>query len=254
MLEIKSPHPGADYYVKAAEGAITTRTRLLGFSHITNTVGDVFPARELCRLARDRGVLTLVDGAQSFGVLDVDLSDLRPDFYSGSAHKWPCGPKETGVLYVNRAVHDRIWPSIVSAYPGGVGISKNLEALGQRDDGAIAAFGEALDFQTRIGRPAIEKRARELGQHLISELRKIDGVTVWTHADPARSLSVVSFQVGSLVPQKLQDALYAKDRIIGAARSGKDRPGMRLCPHLYNSIEEVERVAAAVRRYALQGL
>jgi len=253
VLEIKSPHPGAEYYIKAVEGAIGPRTRVLGFSHHTNTVGDLFPARELCRLARERGVLTLVDGAQSFGLLDVDLSDIQPDFYSGSAHKWLCGPKETGVLYVNRRVHDRLWPSIISAYPGAIGISKAVEALGQRDDGAILAFGEVLRFQARIGRQAIEKRARELAQMLMAELRKVEGVTVWTHPDPARSAAVVSFQVGSLDPHKLNDMLYEKDRIVAASRAGKDRPGLRVCPHLYNSPEEIERVVSAVRRYVKQG-
>jgi selenocysteine lyase/cysteine desulfurase len=73
---------------------------VLAFTHLTSTVGDLFPARELCQLARERNVLTLIDGAQTFGLMDVDLRDIQPDFYSGSAHKWPCGPKEVGVLYV----------------------------------------------------------------------------------------------------------------------------------------------------------
>jgi isopenicillin-N epimerase len=92
-IEIVNPHPGADYYLEAAARQIGARTKVLAFSHLTNTVGDLFPARELCRLAREREVLTLIDGAQSFGLLDVDLGDIQPDFYTGSAHKWPCGPK-----------------------------------------------------------------------------------------------------------------------------------------------------------------
>jgi selenocysteine lyase/cysteine desulfurase len=253
VLELKNPHPGAEYYVRAAEAAITPRTRVLAFSHITNTAGDVFPARELCRMARERGVLTAIDGAQSFGLVDVDLSAIQPDFYSGSGHKWPCGPKETGVLYVNKAVHDRMWPSILSAYPGAVGISKTLEGFGQRDDGAITAFGEALRFQSRIGRTAIEKHARELAQHLMAELRKVDGVKLWTSPDPERSLSVVTFHVDGVEPKKLHDSLYAKDRIVTAARAGHDRPGIRVGPHLYNGIDDVDRLVAAVRRYAKQG-
>ena len=88
-----NPHPGAEYYIDAITKAITPNTKVIGFTHLTSTVGDVFPAKEICRLARERGILTLVDGAQSFGLFDVDLSDIQPDFYSGGAHKWPCGPK-----------------------------------------------------------------------------------------------------------------------------------------------------------------
>ena len=70
-------------------------------------MGDVLPAKELCRLARERDVMTMVDGACTVGLLDLDLSDIQPDFYSGSAHKWPCGPKEVGALYVNARAQAR---------------------------------------------------------------------------------------------------------------------------------------------------
>ena len=120
-----NPHPGAEYYVEAAMRAISPRTRVLAFTHQTSTVGDVLPAKELCQLARERGVLTLVDGASALGFLDVDLSDMQPDFYTGSSHKWPCGPKEVGVLYINARAQPLIHPSIISAYPGAVGISRS---------------------------------------------------------------------------------------------------------------------------------
>ena len=71
--------------------AITPRTKLIAITHVTNVNGDLFPAKEICRVAREHGVLCHLDGAQSFGLLDVDLSDIKPDFYSGSGHKWPCG-------------------------------------------------------------------------------------------------------------------------------------------------------------------
>jgi isopenicillin-N epimerase len=82
----KNPHPGAEYYVEAFAQAITARTKVISFTHLTSSVGDLFPAKELCRLARERGVLSMVDGAQSFGLLDVNLSEMQPDFYTGSAH------------------------------------------------------------------------------------------------------------------------------------------------------------------------
>ena len=73
-----NPHPGADYYVEAATRAISSRTRVLAFTHQTSTVGDVLPAHELCHLARERGVLTLVDGASAMGFIDVDLGGCSP--------------------------------------------------------------------------------------------------------------------------------------------------------------------------------
>ena len=155
VVEQKNPHPGAEYYVDAFRKQLTPRTKVIAFTHVTASVGDLLPATELCALAREHGALSMVDGAQSFGVLDVDLSKMQPDFYSGSAHKWPCGPKECGVLYVNKRVHDRIKPSIVSLYSGDVGISRTMEAFGQRDEPSIVGFGEALAMQETIGRAAV---------------------------------------------------------------------------------------------------
>ena len=249
-----NPHPGADYYVDAFTRAITPNTKLVGFTHLTSTVGDLFPAKEICRLARERGILTLVDGAQTFGLFDVDLSDIQPDFYSGSAHKWPCGPKENGVLFINKNAHSKIWATIYSAYPGGVGISRTFEGFGQRDEPAMIAFGEALKLQTKIGRAVIEKRSRALTTALIDGLKKIDGVKIWTSPDASRRAAVLSFQPGNLDVRKLSAALYQKDRIGCATRGGQDRPGLRFSPHFYNTHADVEKTVAAVKKYMSTGV
>src|SRR6185436_6944914 len=182
-VPVPNPHPGFEHYVEAFRKMITPQTKVISFTHLTSTVGDLFPAKEICKLARERGILTLVDGAQSFGLLDVDLSDIQPDFYSGSAHKWPCGPKENGVLYINKSAQPKIWASIFSAYPGRVGVSRTFEGFGQRDEPATA---------------------------LIDGLKTIDGVKIWTSPDPARRSAVLSFLPGNLDIRKLSAALYQK--------------------------------------------
>jgi isopenicillin-N epimerase len=249
-----NPHPGADYYVEAATRAISSRTRVLAFTHQTSTVGDVLPANELCQVARERGVLTLVDGASAMGFIDVDLGKMQPDFYTGSSHKWPCGPKEVGVLYVNARAHDTIQPSIISAYAGTIGISRRMEAMGQRDEPAIIGFAAAIRFETGIGLRAIEQRSRSLAQGLIAGLRRIDGVHIWTHPDPSRSGAVVTFRPGTLDIAKCAAALYKNDRIGCATRTGSDRPGIRFSPHIYNTMAEVDRAVAAVAKYMRHGL
>jgi enoyl-CoA hydratase len=248
------PHPGPERYLGAFAGQISSRTRVLAFTHLTNTVGDLFPAAELCRMARERGVLSAVDGAQSFGLMDLDLGAMGPDFFSGSGHKWLCGPKETGVLYVRRDVQDRLWPSVYSLYGGATPLAKRLEALGQRDEPAILGLGEAVRFQKRIGQRAIEQRALELARALRQGLARLDGVTVWTPAASDRSHAIVAFQPGGLDPERLASALFERDRIVCAVRSGADRPGLRFAPHFYNSHAEVERAVAAVERSLSSGL
>ena len=253
-IPVPNPHPGFDHYIDAFTRAITPQTKLIAITHLTSTVGDVFPAKEICRLARDRDILTLVDGAQSFGLFDVDLSDMQPDFYSGSAHKWPCGPKENGVLFINKNAQSKIWASIFSAYPGRVGVSQTFEGFGQRDEPAMIAFGEALKLQTEIGRGQIERRSRELTTALIDGLKKVDGVKIWTSPDPSRRSAVLSFQPGNLDVRKLSAALYKNDRIGCATRGGEDRPGIRFSPHFYNTHADVDKAVAAIKRYMATGV
>jgi selenocysteine lyase/cysteine desulfurase len=252
-VEQKNPHPGMDHYVDAYARAMTPRTKVLAFTHLSSTVGDLMPARELCRLARERGVLSLVDGAQSFGLLDVDLADMQPDFYSGSAHKWPCGARECGVLYVNTRAQEKLWPSIYSAYPGVVGFSRTFEGFGQRDEATMIAFREALAFQTRVGRAAIEQRARDLTTQLMDGLSKLPGIQVWTSPDPALRAAVVSFAPATTDAGKLVTALYRNDRVALTTRGGRDRPGLRASPHFYNSPREVDRLLAALGKYVKSG-
>jgi selenocysteine lyase/cysteine desulfurase len=249
VVEQVNPHPGTDYYVDAFAKAMTARTKVVAFSHVTASVGDLFPAKELCRLARERGALSIVDGAQSFGVLDIDLADMQPDFFTGSAHKWPCGPREVGVLYIRKDALPKLSPSIISLYAGATGASTTFEGLGQRDDAAVMAFGEALKLQNAIGRPAVERRSCALAQALIDGLKKIPGVKVWTDADPTRSAAIISFQPGGLNASTLATTLYEKERIAVMARGGADRGGLRVAPHFYNLQAEVERLVGTVGRY-----
>jgi selenocysteine lyase/cysteine desulfurase len=254
VVEQKNPHPGAEYYIDAFTKAITPRTKVLAFTHFTNTVGDLFPAKEICAAARARGVATMVDGAQTFGFMDVNLRDIDPDFYSGSAHKWPCGARECGVLFINARMHERIWPSSYSAYPGAVGISRRVEAYGQRDEATMIAFGEALAFQTKVGRAAIEQRSKALAQQLIGGLRKFDDFKVFTSPNPERTGAVVTFAPGALDMRKLVAALYEQHKIGVTTGGGAGRNGIRVSPHFYNTSEEIDRLLAALAGYRKTGV
>jgi selenocysteine lyase/cysteine desulfurase len=239
-------HPGPDGYVELFTKAFTPKTKLVALTHVSSNSGDLLPAAGICAAARARGILSLVDGAQAFGVLDLDLGAMKPDFYTGSMHKWPCGPKETGLLYANRAVHDRLHLSIVGLYGGQVGLSRTFEANGQRDDAGIAALVESLKLQGSIGRGVIEQRARQLAKAFKDGLRAMPGVKLWTPDDPLRSAAIVIFQPGSADPRRVETALRAEG-IICTARGGQQNPGLRLSPHFYNTMDDVERTLAAVR-------
>jgi isopenicillin-N epimerase len=256
VIDVPVPpsHPGTQGYVDLFAKAFTSKTKVLAISHVSSNSGDLLPAKELCAFARERGVISLVDGAQTFGVLDVDLGDMKPDFYTGSMHKWPCGPKEKGVFYINKTVQEKIHPSMIGVYGGAVGISRQFEAEGQRDDASIAAVVEALKFQGSIGRSVIEQRSRALATRLVDELGKLPGVKMWTPTDASRRAAIVIFQPGSLDTRKLGAALAEKHKLVVTLRNGADRPGLRLSPHFYNTMDDVERTISAIKGYIASGV
>jgi selenocysteine lyase/cysteine desulfurase len=253
-VPIVPSHPGTAGYVDLFTKAFTPRTKLVAVTHVSSNSGDLLPVAEICAAARDRGILSLVDGAQAFGVLDLDLSVIKPDFYTGSMHKWPCGPKEKGLLVISRAVQDRIHPSVVGVYGGQVGISRTFETHGQRDDASVAALTEAIKFQGSIGRAVIEQRSRHLARALMDGLRKLNGVKLWTDPDPARSAAIVIFQPGTLDVRRLGTALAEKERIVVTTRTGQQWPGLRIAPHFYNTMDDVDRSVAAIRKYLASGV
>jgi isopenicillin-N epimerase len=255
MVPPPPKHPGTDAYIDIFEKAFTPKTKVLAINYVSSNSGDMLPVSALCKMARQRGVLSLVDSAQAFGVIDVNLSEIRPDFFTGSMHKWPCGPKEKGVLFVNHEVQDRLSPTIYGVYGGAVGISKTFEAEGQRDDASIAAVVEALEFQATIGRATVEKRVRTLSSHMMTELSKINGVHLWTDPAPDRSAAIVIFKPGALDPKKLGDTLAAKEKIVVTIRGANgSNPGLRASPHMYNTMDDVDRFVATIGKYMKTGI
>jgi selenocysteine lyase/cysteine desulfurase len=229
------------------ERAFTARTRVLAITHVSNVSGLRLPVRALCEAARRRGVYVHVDGAQVWGALRLDLRELGCDSYSASAHKWFLGPKEAGLLFVRRERIAEIWPNTVApgwgarVEPELVGARK-FESLGQRDDACLAAVGTAAGFHQMIGLERIEARVLELAGRLKSRLEEA-GARLITPRDPALSAGVCVLEVAPERRRPVFDRLYTEFGIAGATTGG-----LRLCPHIYNTAEHVDRAVAGLRK------
>ena len=234
--------------IKAFQTAMSPKTRVLAITDVSNITGVRLPSKELCRIARDRGIYIHVDGAQTFGALSVNLHEMGCDSYSGSAHKWFVGPKEAGLLYVRAARIAEIWPSVVGVGWGNkvetsAKGARKFETLGQRDDAAVSAMGTTTDFLNLIGPARIEARIRELATALKDGASRIPGATLITSPNPELSAGVCVVRFDGVDNQKVYEALYAKHGIAGAPTGG-----VRFCPHIYNTMEEIAQTLAALSR------
>jgi selenocysteine lyase/cysteine desulfurase len=222
------PPKNPDELLKAFDAALTPKTKLLSFCHINYTDGCVLPVKEICALARSKGVITLVDGAQPPGMMKFNLHDLGCDMYAGACHKWILASMFTGFFYVREEMLDRVWPTMFAGAVNGktmygqpppqtmadacVGAAK-YEYHGSIDYPAKFAVNAALDFHNLITTEAIEARDRYLAQRLMNGLRAIHGVKMYSSDDPRLSCALVAFTVNGMPTTQLVDLLWERHGI-----------------------------------------
>lgn len=240
-------HPaGIDELTGVFERAFGPRTRVLAITHVSNVSGVRLPVQQLCQRAHRRGIFVHVDGAQTWGALKLNLRELGCDSYSASAHKWFMGPKEAGLLYVKDDRIAEIWPNTVAPGWGNdvepdVKGARKFESLGQRDDACLTAVGTAADFHTETGTDRVEARVLQLAEALKERLAEI-GATLVTPREPELSAGVCIIEVPNKNRQQVLDSLYSESGVAGSTSGG-----LRLCPHVYNTMEHIERAVRGVK-------
>lgn len=227
--------------VDAYAKAFTPRTRVLVVSTVSWLTGMVFPVRELAALAHERGALISVDGAQSLGVLPLDVQAAGLDHFAGSGQKWLLAGTGTGVNFVRRSLHPTVWPLYGFHDPASAGGTR-YERSGQLGIPAAAGIGAALQFQTVIGKARVEARSRELGQRLRAGLARIPGTTLLTPADPQLSGNIQVFTLAGLPSPGVIRLLEQQEHIVVRGTTIGETRGIRVSTHLYNTPQEVDRL------------
>ncbi|SOY69728.1 Cysteine desulfurase (Aminotransferase class V) [Cupriavidus taiwanensis] len=248
----------------AFAAAITPRTRLLTFSHLPNSTGAVQPAAQICAVARQHGVLSLVNGAQSVGMLRADVAELGCDFLAGCGRKALRATEGSGFLYVRRALIAQIEPMLVGwwngAYDRATGALSLVPGAKRFEAGcpivpAILGLGTAIDYAAAIGIDAIEARVRDLTEYAVAKFSSIPGFELYGPADVAHRIGIVPFNVRGVDPARIVAALETQQCIIEAGNFMADailaRYGVstmaRVSLHYFNTHDEIDRVAALIR-------
>jgi isopenicillin-N epimerase len=258
-IDFPCPTTQADL-LQRFEKAITPQTKIFHFCHITNQSGQLFPVKELSRLARSRGILSIVDGAHAMGHFPYKLRDLEMDYYGVSLHKWLLAPLGTGLLYVRR---DRIaptWPLQAAPERADHDIRK-FEEIGTHPAGQKAAINEAIAFQQAIGIERKAARLRHLTLRWANELKKEPRIRLHSSLDAGQTWGLAVVSIDGVDTNKLSAHLWDKHRII-VAPVGHDNArepalsyrGLRVTPNIYTPLEEVDYFVEAMRAVATKGL
>jgi selenocysteine lyase/cysteine desulfurase len=261
VIKSFTPAPTAAETLQRIADLIGPKTRVIAIPHITCTIGQVLPAKEIVALGHARGLWVMIDGAHTPGMLPLDVHDMGCDFFASCCHKWLMGPKGTGFLYVKKELVEILEPHWVGGGSDmGWDVRKGtvtLRADAHRFDFATQSaalyvgVGAAVDFVTHIGMDTIMRRDRMLALRLRHGLQELgDRVEILTPEEEGGFGAVVGFRLRAMPFDKLQQYLVEKHKIITRGVPENGLNCNRISTHIYNTSAEVDRLLAAIRTVA----
>jgi len=261
VTRIQFPVPTTqDDLYQRFEKAITPQTKVLHFCHITNLTGQLFPVQRLARLARSRGILTMVDGAHALAHFPFKLRDLECDYYGVSLHKWLLAPIGNGLLYVRKENIAKTWPLQAVPDRQANDISK-FEQIGTHPEALRAAVAEALAFHQAIGIERKAARLRYLTLRWANAIKSHPKVKILSNLDAGQTWGVAMVGIEGIDPRALSQHMMDRYRIVVNAVVGGTPPqqvfdysGLRVTPNVYTTLEEVDTFAQAMLDVAKDGL
>ena len=252
QLSSNSTH---DEILSKLEAAFTPKTRMVFLSHIEFSCGLRMPAKQIVKMAKERGVMVMLDAAQGPGHVKLDMQDIGADFYSTPGHKWLLGPDGTGALYIRKDMIPKVRPVRV-----GYRFAKSFDEKGNFEpntneidkfrvsttSAAIrAGYLEAVRFALKNGAEASEERSLKLASHLKSELSAVPGVKVTSPMEGPECSGLVTFTVDGKEPAAVVSDLWTKRKVF--IRAIGYPPGIRVSLAFFNTEAEIAKLVEGVR-------
>jgi isopenicillin-N epimerase len=251
-ISFKVPPPSQQYIVDQFRAAITPRTKVIEFTHITNLTGQIMPVKELVTLARPLGIEVFVDGAHSYAQFPFTRDELGCDYFGTSLHKWLLVPIGAGFLYVRKDKQKKLW-AMMAAPPEMDENIRKYEEIGTHPAANHNAISAALAFHRGIGADRKIARLRWLRDRWAKRLlAENDRVRLLTPLDSPYSGAIALFSVAGMDMPKLGGWLLENYRIVNTPITHPEFSGIRITPNVYTTPDEVdlfaEKVLEAIRK------
>lgn len=257
--KVFSPLLTQEENLELIKSLISPKTKVIAIPHVTCTTGLVFPIKEISQFARNKGILTAIDGAHGAGTFGLNLQDLGCDFYAGCCHKWMLGPAGTGFLYVRSEAMDSLQPlhfgaggdlgwDLFSNPPLLEGYIENAHRYdyGTQSTSLMKGVSAAAAFHIEIGKERVEARIRELNQYLFEGMRELgERLEILSPAAAQSRICMLTFRPKKADYQSVGNKLGAAGFRIRQVPEGRTN-GIRVSTHIYNSKLEIDRFLAAL--------
>lgn len=234
----------AELILNRLNDTITTNTKLISISHVFSSTGLRVPIDKVSALARSKGILCIVDGAQAAGAIKVNVKELGCHAYATSGHKWLMGPKGTGLLYISKEAQDLIRPmqfeESYNTYNDGNGVV-NLAC--------ILGLNKAIEYLQSTGIDKIEEHDLSLRNHLYERLTAINNIKIMSPSPgPLASPMIAILLPDPIKKVAFSNILFEKYKISARATHKQWFNGVRFSVHIFNTKKEIDLAADAVQQ------
>ena len=253
QFKIPIPAENDNQIVNLFEKNITPKTKLILMCHMINITGQILPVKKVVKMAKKYNIPVIVDGAHTFAHFDFDLTDLECDYYATSLHKWLSAPFGTGMLYVRKNKIANLWP-LQAADECKKDDIRKFEEIGTHPCPNKIAIGDALTFHQGIGSKNKEARLIYLRDRWAKRLLKNDRIRLHTSLKPGKSCAIATVEIKGIDTSAVAKELWDKYRIFVVAINHKEFTGCRITPHVYTTIEEIDRFSDAMETILKNGV
>lgn len=261
VVEIPPQIASPQEIVARMEAAITDRTRVLFFSHITSPTGLILPAIELCAMARRHGAWSIVDGAHAPGMIAVDLAAIGADLYGANCHKWMMAAPGSGFLHAVENVRRLLRPPVASwgldylesrhgedSEWGGTFWQRSFEYMGIYDRCPQCTIPAAIDFREQIGQANVDARVAELARHARERLADA-GLRCISADDPRLTGAILSFDYHKVPdPTWINVPWWQSRKIVAPVTNIGERFFLRICCAWFNTEDDLDALAAVIEQ------
>ena len=248
---IQFPLTTKEEFIEQFFKGLTSKTKLVFISHITSATGLRLPVEEICAIAKQKGLMTFVDGAHAPGQIPLNLSSLQADIYTGACHKWMMTPKGSSFLYVKKEYQHLFDPLIVSwgydsAFPSNSMFLDYHQMQGTRDFSAFLTIPTAIEFMQQNNWQYVAKECRDLVKANALRFCKLLNAEPITPINDDFLVQLYSIEIKSKEPEKLHQLLFEKYNIqIPVMRQG-DKVFIRYSIQAFNTQEDLDKLASAL--------
>lgn len=232
--------------VKHYEKAITNKTKVILVTHLINLTGQILPVKEISEMAHSNGVEVISDSAHAFAHLDFKIPDLGCDYFGTSLHKWLGTPVGLGMLYIKKEKIKKVWPLFGDTQYPEDDIRK-LEHIGTHPVASDLTIASALRFHNSIGSKRKEERLRYLKNYWAERVKDLPKVILNVPLTDEQSCGLGNVAIEGITPTELSKKLYEDFNIFTVAINTKSVKGVRVTPHLYTTIQDLDAFVDAIK-------